>query len=112
MAGCFSGGTSARRGQERGKTYTVFYHNGTQICKETFLFFHCMSDMRFKSIKASYLASGVVPRVHGNKGKSRKVGLSLEEIQDIVQFIMNYAGVCTQREREREREGGRERVRE
>ena len=104
MAGCFSGETSAHRGQERGKTYTVFHHNGTRICKKTFLFLHCMSDMRFKSIKASYLANGVVPRVHGNKGKSRKVGLSLKEIQDIVQFIMNYAGVCREREKEKERE--------
>ena len=114
MAGCFSAETSAHRGQERGKTYTIFDHNGTRICKKTFLFLHCMSDMRFKSIKTSYLANGVVPRVHGNMGKSRKVGLSLKEIQDIVQFIMNYAGVCRERgEREgrggEREEGGRER---
>ena len=30
------------------------------------VFLHCMSDMHFKSIKVSYLANGVVPRVHGN----------------------------------------------
>ena len=94
MAGCHSGEMSVHRGQGRAKTYTVFHHNGTRICKKTFLFLHCMSDMRFKSIKASYLANGVVARVHGNKGKTRKTGLSLKEIQDVIQFIMNYAGVC------------------
>ena len=47
----------------------------------------------FKAIKASYMASGVIARVHGNKGKQKKVGLSLKQIQDVVQFIMNYAGV-------------------
>ena len=95
MAGCYSGETSAHRLQERGKTYTVFHHQGARICKKTFLFLHCMSDMRFKSIKASFLADGVVARVHGNKGRSRKTGLSLKEIQDVVQFIVNYAGVYT-----------------
>ena len=75
------------------------------------------------------MASGVVARVHGNKGKPKKTGLSLKQIQDIVQFIMNYAGVCRsvgggyrarergekakekerrERESERERERGRE----
>ena len=85
MAGCFTGGeTSARHGQQRGKTYMypVFYHNGVRICKKTFLFLHCMSDKRFKSIKASYLANGLVARVHGNKGSSRITGLSLKEIHN------------------------------
>ena len=108
MAGCYSGETSAHRGRERGKTYTVFHHQGARICKNTFLFLHCMSDMRFKSIKASYLADGIVARVHGNKGRS---SLSLKEIEDVEQFIVNYAGVYAERERvyvyvcvERERE--------
>ena len=57
------------------------------------------------------------------QGKSRrKDKLTLKQIQDVVQFIMNYAGVCTslsrclclsvcecKREREREREGEKER---
>ena len=102
MAGFFSGETSAHSGQERGKTYTMFHHNGTLICKKTFLFLRCMSDKRFKSIKASYLAN-VVPRVQGNKGKSRKVELSLEEIQDIV-LVRHELCWCVQREREGERE--------
>ena len=92
MAGCFSGETSSHRGQQRGKSYTMFYHNGSRICKQTFLFLHTMGCWRFKAIKASYLVNGVVARVHGNTGKW-KLGLSLKQIQDIVQFILNYAGV-------------------
>ena len=50
------------------------------------------------------MANGVAARVHGNKGKGRKLGLTLEQIQDIVQFIMNYAGVNKEKKgRERER---------
>ena len=69
MAGCFSRETSAQRGQQRGKSYTMFYHNGARICQKTFLFLHTMGYWRFKAIKASYLVNGVVARVHGNIGK-------------------------------------------
>ena len=52
-----------------------------------------MGYWRFKAIKASYMASGLVARVHGNTGKRKQLGLSLMQIQDVVQFILNYAGV-------------------
>ena len=55
----------------------------------------------YKATKARYMLNGVVARVHGNTGKRKKLGLSLKEIQDAVQFILNYAGVW------RGREGGR-----
>ena len=93
MAGCFSGEISSHRRQERGKSYTTFHHSGMSICQKTFLFLHTIGCGRFKAIKASYMASGVIARVHGNKGKQKKLGLSLKQIQDEVQFIMNYAGV-------------------
>ena len=54
---------------------------------------HGISYWRFKAIKASFFAGVVAARVHGNKGKSKKFGLTLKEIEDVVQFIMNYA-VC------------------
>jgi len=95
MAGCFAGETSSHRGQDRGKSYTVFYHQGVKVCQKTFLFLHGIGYSRFKAIKASYLTRGVAARTHGNKGKSTKWCLTLKEIQDIVQFIMNYTGVSS-----------------
>jgi len=118
MAGCFAGETSSHRRQERGKSYTIFHHNGARVCQKTFLFLHTMGYWRFKAIKASYMASGLVARVHGNTDKRKQLGLSLMQIQDVVQFILNYAGMWRgryierERERERERGGGRERGRE
>ena len=49
------------------------------------------------------MSSGVVARVHGNTSK-KKLGLSLKQIEDVVQFILNYAGVCV--EYVERREGG------
>ena len=56
----------------------------------------------------------MVARVHGNTGKKKKLGLSLKEIEDVVQFVLNYAGVCVECVERRggglkEREGERER---
>ena len=93
MAGCFLAETF--RKQDRSRSFTTFHHNGTRICQKTFLFLHAMSYTRFKAIKASFMANGVVARVHGNKGNShRKDRLTLKQIEDVIQFIMNYAGVC------------------
>ena len=71
-------------GWKRGKTSTVFHHQGVHIYKKTFLFLHCMSGTHFKSIKVSYLANGVVARYTAIKGGGRKVELSLKEIKDAV----------------------------
>ena len=104
MAGCFSSETSAHRDQERGKTYTLFHHNGKRVCQKTFLFFHRVG---YWAVKASFIAGGVAARVHGNTGKTNKFGLTLKEIQDVVQYIINYAGVCSResgRKRKTERE--------
>ena len=92
MAGCFLMETF--RKQERSRPLTIFHHNGARICQKTFLFLHTMGYGRFKAIKANFKANGVVARVHGNTVKSRRRDrLTLKQIQDVVQFIMNYAGV-------------------
>lgn len=75
---------------DRKTTYTHFYHQGHRVCRRTFLFIHTIGKKRFKNIKASYLQSGPIPRVHGNTGKRPKHHLSLQEVKDIVQYILNY----------------------
>ena len=78
MAGCFAGEASSHRGQERGKSYMVFHHNGVTICQKIFLFLPTMGYWCFEAIKASHMASGLVARVHGNTGKRKQLGLSLK----------------------------------
>ena len=90
MAASFQASTF--RDIERSRSYTAFFHCGGRVCQKTFLFLHTIGYGRFKAIKASFTARGVEPRVHGNKGKHRLTGLSLEEVKGVIQFIMNYAG--------------------
>ena len=77
---------------ERKITYTHFYHQGHRVCKRTFLFVHTIGKKRFHNIKSSFLQSGPIPRVHGNTGKRPKHQLSLQEVKDIVQYVLNYTG--------------------
>ena len=95
MAGCSTADSSLSQNRQRTQTHTTFHHNGDRICQKTFLFLHAMGYWRFKAIKAGYLSNGLCSRRHGNKGRSLKTGLSLKEIEEVVQFIMNYAGKCT-----------------
>ena len=70
-----------------------FFHQGHRVCQQTFLFLHTIGIKRFKNIKASYLQNGPAARVHGNKGRKPKKTLALQEVKDVVQFILNYAGI-------------------
>ena len=54
---------------------------------------HTIGIKQFKNIKASYLQNGPAARVHGNKGRKPKKTLTLQEVKDVVQFILNYAGI-------------------
>ena len=84
---------STTRSEERSRTYTFFFHGGERICQDTFRFLHTIGHFKFKALKTHFAARGLEPRTHGNKGKHQPSGLSLEEIQGVVQFILNYAGM-------------------
>ena len=96
MVGCSTAESALSQNWERTQIHTTFYHNGDKICQKTFLFFflHRIGYWRFKQLKASYLPNGLCCRRHGNKGQSLNTGLSLTEIEEVVEFIMNYVGKC------------------
>ena len=99
MAGCFAGETSSHRRQERGKLYTIFHHNDVRVCQKTFLFLHTYHGILALQSHQGQLhgkwTGGQGPWQHA--GKRKQLGLSLKQIQDVVQFILNYAGVWRER---------------
>ena len=46
---------------------------------------------RFKNLKASYLATDLMARVHGNTKHQRKNVLRIEDIKNLLTFLSNYA---------------------
>lgn len=55
--------TITHRKEER--KYPHFHHG---VCRKTFLFLHGIGEFRFKAVKSSYLAGGMVPRVYKRTG--------------------------------------------
>ena len=78
--------------EQRKGMYGQFYHHGQRVCHRTFLFLHNIGIKRFNNIKKSYLQNGPAVRVHGNTGKTPKHHLTLQQVKDIVQYILNYTG--------------------
>ena len=67
---------------------SLFFHNGIQVCKETFLFLHDIGDYRLRTIRAHYVAHGLVPRTHGHIGRTEPNALVLEDVKGIITFVM------------------------
>ena len=68
----------------------LFHHHGYCICRKTSLP-HSIGEFRLRAIKASYLSEGMVPRVHSHTGRVPSHALVMEDIQNIVKFILQYA---------------------
>lgn len=68
-----------------------YYFNGQQVCRETFAFAHAVSRKTIDSIAHSLYKDGLVARTHGNKGKTPKHALTVQDVQNVKTFLINYA---------------------
>ena len=83
--------------QLRRNTSMSFYHRGNKICRNTYLFLHCMGKKKYENIKASVTQVGILPRQHGNYRRVPHNALTLDETQAVVTYITNYTeenGIC------------------
>ena len=69
----------------------AFYYHGKRICRESFLFLHCLNKNRFCSLVKHYRMNGLTSRVHGNKKRLPSSAFSTETVENVVKFIMNIA---------------------
>uniref|UniRef100_A0A1X7T0K5 DUF7869 domain-containing protein n=1 Tax=Amphimedon queenslandica TaxID=400682 RepID=A0A1X7T0K5_AMPQE len=82
-----------RRQNERKRQFFTFMHQGHKICRVTFLKLHACGKSRFEEIMKNYRMNGLIPRVHGNAGKTPNHALTYDDILRVVAFIRNYAEV-------------------
>jgi hypothetical protein len=79
------------KAKEREKPTQHYYFNGQQVCRETFAFAHAVSRKTINSIAQSLDKDGLVARTDGNKGKSPKHALTVQDVQNVKKFLVNYA---------------------
>ena len=75
----------------REKTTTIFYHHGHRICRATFLFLHGVSKHQLSALRGGYISEGLVPRLHGNTGRTPAHALVMKDVQNIITFVAQYA---------------------
>lgn len=64
---------------------------GKSICREMFIFLHKISRTRLYNLTRHLCENGVVPRIHGNKGRKPKHACTYTDITRVVHFIKSYA---------------------
>ena len=57
---------------------------------QPFLFLHFIGIKRLKNIRKAFHQDGVQPRVHGNTRRLPKHTLTLESVEYVVRFLLNY----------------------
>ncbi|XP_019855292.1 PREDICTED: uncharacterized protein LOC109584126 [Amphimedon queenslandica] len=82
-----------RRQKEGKRQFFTFMHQGHKICRVTFLKLHACGKSRFEEVIKNYRMNGLIPRVHGNAGKTPNHALTYDDILRVVAFIRNYAEV-------------------
>ena len=68
-----------------------YFFRGARVCKQTFLFVHCIGKARLEMLKAHLKSQGVVPRTHANTSRLPKNVLEHEVLDRTVTFIKNFA---------------------
>ena len=69
---------------------TFFFH-GKRICKEEFLFLHCISRTKFCSLVKHYKKNGLTLLSHRKKKQLPSSTFSAESVDNVVKFIFNVA---------------------
>ena len=82
---------SGRSEKKRERTRMTFFFHGKRICKEAFLFLHCISWTKFCSLVKHYKKNGLTLRSHGNKKWLPSSTFSAESVDNVVKFILNDA---------------------
>ncbi|XP_071486520.1 uncharacterized protein [Diadema antillarum] len=75
--------------KERQRARVLYSVEGFRVCRPTFMFMHSIGDTQLRSITKSYLAKGAVPPSKASGGIN-KLALSIEDIQRIIAYIVNY----------------------
>ena len=91
-----AGESTAHARKKGGKRQRITYNyafDHRQVCKNAFIFLHDIGEKQLKNMVKHLKVNGLVPPVHGNTGKLPSTTYPFEVVQDVLQFINNYADV-------------------
>lgn len=83
--------TKKCHGRDRQRCRVCYYHEGRQICRETFMFIHGICKGRLCALMQHYKKKGLSTRTHGNKANIPHHALSDKDSERVLDFIQDYA---------------------
>ena len=78
------------KGKERERPRQEYFFEGRQVCRNVFSFAHGVNRKTVDSIARSLDSNGLIPRIHGNTGKSPKHAMTMMDVQNVKQFLLEY----------------------
>lgn len=77
--------------KERERLRMMYTLKGISVCENLFFLAHSIKIKRFKRLLKHYKRNGMEPPDHGNLKRTPKNTMSVEETDNVVSFIRNYA---------------------
>lgn len=75
------------------RSRTKYYVHGLEVCRQTFMFLHCIGHKRLENLLKHFEQIGLNTCVHGNTKRLPVTTLFFEDTNRLVAFITNYARV-------------------
>ena len=75
---------------DRQKPYTCHFHQGKAVCRKMFIFLHAISKKRLYNVTTHFHLNGITPRTHGNTKRLPAHTLTLQSVEYVVRFLLNY----------------------
>ena len=86
-------GLAAQRAVSRARVTYHYEVSGVRVCKEVFMYAHCVSAHKLSSIHDHLNAGIIAPPHHRSAGTLPWNAASIDEVQEILQFINHYASI-------------------
>ena len=86
-------GLAAERAVLRARITYQYEVSGVHVCKEVFMYAHCVSPRKLLSIQDHLNAGIIAPPDHGSTGTVPWNAASIDDVQEVLQFIKHYASV-------------------
>lgn len=79
--------------KDREKPRQEYFFSGQRECRETFAFVHRLNRKKVDGIARSLDSGGLIPRTDGNTGKSPKHSLTVQDVENVKQFLVYYGKI-------------------
>lgn len=81
------------KGKKRKRSQFTYRYQGVVVCQGAFRHVYELGKRKFENLQKHLAQHGLVPRVHGNKGRKPKHAFTFPIVENVVKFVKHHAEV-------------------